>query len=193
MTRWMTMPAVFLLAACGSGGEEKAADMSPADTCTGKPNGATAANDGAISCASGRWPPTRPIAQTAGDRLTVLTIDAANLRFHNRTANWPGSRVRRGPPDADYRFSGERGMDRRMRLELAGRWQDAGPPRSRLVPMPPMRYSLRLTLLQETDDGYSSVLMAAVLRSPPVLPHAPAEPAPPRRRAQQCKIDAVQS
>lgn len=133
MTRWMTMPAVFLLAACGSGGEEKAADMSPAADTAAPPatdmvappaqTAPKAANDGAIPAAiRGRWAiDAADCTKRPGTDLTVLTIDAANLRFHESH----GGLVRVRDSDAarlvaDYRFSGEgEEWDRRMRLELA--------------------------------------------------------------------------
>lgn len=132
MTRWMTMPAVFLLAACGSGGEEKAADMSPAadtaappvvDTAPPKPTAPQAANDAAIPAAiRGRWAiDAADCAKRPGTDLTVLTIDAANLRFHESHGEL--ARVRESDAArivADYRFSGEgEEWDRQMRLELA--------------------------------------------------------------------------
>ncbi|MCW5646808.1 MAG: hypothetical protein KIT23_06260 [Sphingopyxis sp.] len=133
MTRWMTMPAVFLLAACGSGGAEKAADMSPAaDTVAPpatdmvaprKPTAPKAANDGAIPAAiRGRWAiDAADCIKRPGTDLTVLTIDAANLRFHESHGEL--ARVRESDAArivADYRFSGEgEEWDRRMRLELA--------------------------------------------------------------------------
>ena len=155
MTRWMTMPAVFLLAACG-GGEEKAADMPPAaDTAAPpvadavappKPTAPQAATDGTIPAAiRGRWAiDAADCTKRPGTDLTVLTIDAANLRFHESHGEL--DRVRESDAArivADYRFSGEgEEWDRQMRLELA----DDG---RRLVRQdldegadaPPMRYS----------------------------------------------------
>lgn len=133
MTRWMTVSAVFLLAACGSGGEEKAADMSPAADTAAPPaadtvappaqTAAKAANDGAIPAAiRGRWAiDAADCTKRPGTDLTVLTIDAANLRFHESHGEL--ARVRESDAArivADYRFSGEgEEWDRRMRLELA--------------------------------------------------------------------------
>ena len=155
MTRWM-MPALLLLAACDSGGEEKAADMSPvaettpspaAETVAPPPQTApTATNDRAIPAAiRGRWAiESADCAKRPGTDLTVLTIDAANLRFHE--SNGELARVREVDSRrivADYRFSGEgEEWDRRMQLELAddGRTLvrhdlDEG------ADAPPMRYS----------------------------------------------------
>lgn len=136
MTRWMTVSAVFLLAACGSGGEEKAADMSPTAETAALPTVDTvdtvappaqtapkAANDGAIPAAiRGRWAiDAADCTKRPGTDLTVLTIDAANLRFHESHGEL--ARVRESDAArivADYRFSGEgEEWDRRMRLELA--------------------------------------------------------------------------
>lgn len=156
MKRWMTMPAVFLLAACGSGGEEKAADMSPAADMAAPPatdmvappaqTAPKAANDGAIPAAiRGRWAiDAADCTKRPGTDLTVLTIDAANLRFHESHGEL--ARVRESDAArlvADYRFSGEgEEWDRRMRLELAddGRTlvrHDLGEG----ADAPPMRYS----------------------------------------------------
>lgn len=156
MTRW-TMPAVLLLAACG-GGEDKAAEAPPAqDVATDRtgeaaaplPKGAEpgpAADDQAIPAAvQGRWAiDAADCSKRPGTDLTVLTIDASNLRFHESHGELV--RVREAGARlvvAEYKFSGE-GMewDRLMRLEavdsgktLVRHDMDEG------ADAPPMRYT----------------------------------------------------
>lgn len=132
--RW-TMPGVLLLAAC-SGGEDKAADPPPAKESAADRTAEAVAplpkanepgpvqNDPAIPVAiQGRWAvDAADCSKQPGTDLSVLTIDAANLRFHESHGELV--RVRETGSRrlvADYKFSGE-GMewDRRMRLEAVG-------------------------------------------------------------------------
>lgn len=141
--RWTIPAALLLLAACSGGQDDesgpeassnvgplqKAERPAPAETPsvdaeTEAPAKADDNVDGQTIPAAirGRWAldatdcPKRP-----GTDLTVLTIDAANLRFHESHGEL--ARVREsdaGRIVADYRFSGEgEEWDRRMRLDLA--------------------------------------------------------------------------
>lgn len=141
--RWTIPAALLLLAACSGGQDDESGpeassnvgplqkaerpapgEMPPADTETEAPAKTDDTVDAKTIPAAirGRWAldatdcPKRP-----GTDLTVLTIDAANLRFHESHGEL--TRVREsdaGRIVADYRFSGEgEEWDRRMRLDLA--------------------------------------------------------------------------
>lgn len=141
--RWTMPAAILLLAACSGGQDEESgpeassnigplqkaerpesAEIPSADPETEAPEKADDTMDAKTIPAAirGRWAldatdcPKRP-----GTDLTVLTIDAANLRFHESHGEL--ARVREsdaGRIVADYRFSGEgEEWDRRMRLDLA--------------------------------------------------------------------------
>lgn len=148
MTRFMLPAMVLLLAAC-SGGEDKSgpedtAEISPLQKAD-RPAPETAV-DGDLPEAAAEPAPTKETAETVGDGksipaairgrwalkaadcaakrgtdLTALVIDAANLRFFESHGEL--ARVRESGAErivADYRFSGEgEEWDRRMQLELA--------------------------------------------------------------------------
>lgn len=147
MTRFMLPAMVLLLAAC-SGGEDKSgpedtADISPLQKAdrpapetavdedlpeTTEPapvqEKAESAGDGKTIPAAirGRWAlKAADCAARRGTDLTALVIDAANLRFFESHGEL--ARVRESGAErivADYRFSGEgEEWDRRMQLELA--------------------------------------------------------------------------
>lgn len=129
--RWMT-PAILLLAACGGGqedraaeapvSEEKAADRAPAVVAMPPNEAASAADQTNPAAIRGRWAiDAADCAKRPGTDLTVLTIDAAKLRFHESDGELAKVRdVGLRWIVADYSFSGE-GMewDRQMRLEVS--------------------------------------------------------------------------
>lgn len=141
--RWTIPAALLLLAACSGGQDDESGpeassnvgplqkaerpapgEIPPADTETEAPAKTDDTVDAKTIPAAirGRWAldatdcPKRP-----GTDLTVLTIDAANLRFHESHGEL--ARVRESDARrivADYRFSGEgEEWDRRMRIDLA--------------------------------------------------------------------------
>ncbi len=144
--RWTMPAALLMLAACSGGQEEEsgpearsnigplqkaerpaAAETPKADETAAPGRADTDADtdgDGrAIPRAiRGRWAlDAADCAKRPGTDLTVLTIDAANLRFHESHGEL--KRVHESDARhivADYRFSGEgEEWDRRMRLDLA--------------------------------------------------------------------------
>ena len=147
MTRFMLPAMVLLLAACSGGddksGPEDTADISPLQKAD-RPAPETAvdedlpeatepahvqekaesAGDGKSIPAAirGRWAlKAADCAAKRGTDLTALVIDGSNLRFFESHGEL--ARVRESGAErivADYRFSGEgEEWDRRMQLELA--------------------------------------------------------------------------
>jgi len=140
--RWTMPAALLMLAACSGGPDEESGPEArsnigplqradrPAAAETPKADGPPApagtgadGDDQAIPRAiRGRWAlDAADCAKRPGTDLTVLTIDAANLRFHESHGEL--KRVRESDAHhivADYRFSGEgEEWDRRMQLDLA--------------------------------------------------------------------------
>lgn len=138
-----TMPATLLMLAACSGGQDeksgpeasseigplqKAERPAPAETAAiveaPAPTGVDANVDGKTipPAIRGRWAlDAADCAKRPGTDLTVLTVEAAELRFHESHGEL--TRVRESDVRhivADYRFSGEgEEWGRRMQLELA--------------------------------------------------------------------------
>lgn len=140
--RWTMSAALLMLAACSGGQDEESGPEAssnigapqqaehpvPAETPVTDQAPAPAGTDAEVDnktippAIRGRWAldpadcPKRP-----GTDLTVLTVEAADLRFHESHGEL--ARVRESDSRhivADYRFSGEgEEWDRRMQLDLA--------------------------------------------------------------------------
>lgn len=140
--RWTMPAALLMLAACSGGqdeesGPEASSNLGPlqqaerpapaetpaTDEASVPTGGDAAVGDKTIPPAiRGRWAlDPADCAKRPGTDLTVLTVEAADLRFHESHGEL--TRVRESDARrivADYRFSGEgEEWDRRMQLELA--------------------------------------------------------------------------